>query len=174
MKKQQSLTARRIMFALILAGFIAMPVTRLRAQSSESISSDQALSIETLSQEDLSEAFAQIKKAQGQRIEGSWMTTVTPVVPPGVPQPPPFRVYQTFSRGGAYIGSDRNSPFGSPQHGTWAHTDGHKFAFTFIQDLFNLGGIFQGTLKIRAKLTSSGATSWSVSPAARYVMQPEI
>jgi len=155
MKKQQSVTARRIILALTLAGFIAIPVTRLRAQSSESISSDEALSIETLSQEDLREAFAQIKKARGQRLEGSWVVTVTPVVPPGVPQPPSFRGYATLARGGAFIGSDRNRPSGK-QHGTWAHIEGNEFAYTFVEDLFDGVGAFAGTLTIRVKLTLIG------------------
>jgi hypothetical protein len=156
MNKQKSVTARRMIFALILAGFIAIPVTRLRAQSSESISSDQTLSIETLSQEDLREAFAQIKQAQGQRLEGSWVVTVTPVVPPGVPQPPSFRAYTSFARGGASVGSDRTRPFASPQHGTWAHIRGDEFAGTAIQDLFDVMGNFQGTLTVRVKSTLIG------------------
>jgi hypothetical protein len=156
MKKQKSVTARRIILALTMAGFIALPVTRLPAQSSESIASDEALSIEALSQEDLREAFAQIKKAQGQRLEGSWVITVTPVVPPGVPQPPSFRAYATLARGGALIGSGRTTPLGSPQHGTWAHIRGDEFAFTAIQDLFDVMGNFQGTVTVRVKLTLIG------------------
>ena len=156
MKKETSATARRIILALTLAGFIAIPVTRLRAQSSESISSDQTLSIETLSQEDLREAFAQIKQAQGQRLEGSWVVTVTPVVPPGVPQPPSFRTYASFARGGASIGSDRTRPFASPQHGTWAHIRGDEFATTSIQDVFDVMGNFQGTLTVRTESTLIG------------------
>src|SRR5262245_47352614 len=126
--KSQKTTAGRIVLALALAGFIAIPVVRLQAQSSENISRDEALSIETLSQEDLREAFAQIKKAQGQRLEGSWVVTVTPVVPPGVPQPPSFRAYATLARGGALIGSDRNRLAGI-QHGTWVHIEGNEFAW---------------------------------------------
>src|SRR5438132_13532866 len=79
------------------------------------------------------------------------MVTVSPVTPPDVVIPP-FRVYTTFSHGGAFIGSDRNSPFGSPQHGTWARTGGGKFAFTFIQNLFNV----VCTLKVRATLSITG------------------
>jgi hypothetical protein len=156
MNKQKSVTARRMIFALILAGFIAIPVTRLRAQSSESISSDEALSIETLSQEDLREVSAQIKQARGQRLEGSWVVTVTPVVPPGVPQPPSFRAYASFARGGASVGSGRTTPLGSPQHGTWEHIRGDEFASTAIQDLFDVMGNFQGTLTVRVKSTLIG------------------
>ncbi len=147
MKEQKSVTARRIILALTMAGFIAIPVTRLPAQSSESIASDEALSIEALSQEDLREAFAQIKKAQGQRLEGSWVITVTPVVPPGVPQPPSFRAYATLARGGALIGTDRNRRWAAIQHGTWAHTEGNEFAWTFIQDVFDGVGAFRARIR---------------------------
>ena len=151
MKKQKSATARRIIFALILAGFIAIPVTRLRAQSSESISSDQTLSIETLSQEDLREA---LKKARGQRLEGSWVITITPVVPPGVPQPPSFGAYATLARGGAFTGAGRTPS--SKQFGTWAHSEGNEFAWTFIEDLFDGAGAVVGTRTVRVKLTLIG------------------
>jgi hypothetical protein len=154
--KDQKPVATRIIFALILAGFFAMAVAPLRAQPSDSIASDEALSIETLSQEDLREAFAQIKKARGQRLEGSWVVTVTPVVPPGVPQPPSFRAYASFARGGASVGSDRTRPLASPQHGTWAHIRGDEFASTTIQDLFDVMGNFQGTLTVRVKSTLIG------------------
>src|SRR5262245_8950728 len=155
MKKHKSVAASRMIFALTLAGVIAMPVARLRAQSNESIPSDEALSVETLSQEDLREALAQAKKARGQRLEGSWVVTVTPVVPPGVPQPPSFRGYATLASGGAFIGSDRNRPF-SKQHGTWAHIEGNDFAWTFVEDLFDGVGVFAGTLTVRVKLTLIG------------------
>src|SRR5213596_1276328 len=79
------------------------------------------------------------------------MVTVSPVTPPDVVIPP-FCVYTTFLQGGAFIGSDRNSPFGSPQQGTWAGTGGGEFAFTFIQNLFNV----VGTLKVRATLSITG------------------
>lgn len=153
MKTQKSVSARRIIVALALTGVITIPVVCLQAQSSES--SEEALSIETLSQEDLREAFAQIKKAQGQRLEGSWAVTVTPVVPPGVPQPGSIRAYATLARGGAYIGSDRNRLAGI-QHGTWAHIEGHEFAWTFVNDVFDAVGAFAGTHTIRAKVTLIG------------------
>jgi len=78
------------------------------------------------------------------------MVTVSPVTPPDVVMPP-FCVYTTFSQGGAFIGSDRNSPFGSPQHHMGRHWR-RKFAFTFIQNLFNV----VGTLKVRATLSITG------------------
>lgn len=155
MKKQKCVTARRITVALVLTGFFAMPIARLGAQSSESISSDEMLSIETLSQVELSEALAQINKARGRRLEGSWVVTITPVVPPGVPQPPSIRAYTSLARGGALIGSDRNR-LGGLQHGTWAHTGGNEFAWTFVQDLFDGLGAFVGTHTVRVKGTLIG------------------
>ena len=87
------------------------------------------------------------------------MVTVSPVTPPDVVIPP-FCVYTTFSQGGAFIGSDRNSPFGSPQQGTWAGTGGGKFAFTFIQNLFNVWA----RSKSGQRSPSPGRMSLSVQP----------
>ena len=153
--KRQKLTAGRIVSALTLAGCIAMPCTPIWAQSSENISRDEVLSIENLSPQDLRAAFAQIKKAQGQRLEGSWVVTVSPVVPPGVPQPPAIRAYSTLARGGACIGSDRNRLAGI-QHGTWAHIEGNEFAWTFLNDVFDGAGGFFGTHTVRARVTLIG------------------
>jgi hypothetical protein len=153
--KRQKTTVRRVVFALALAGLITIPAIRLQAQSSENVSSDEALSIETLSQEDLREALAQVKKTRGQRLEGSWVVTVTPVVPPGVPQPPFIRAYATLARGGAFIGSDRNRLAGI-QHGTWAHIEANDFAWTFANDVFDGTGTFVGTHIVRVKLTLIG------------------
>jgi len=127
-----------------------MPAGTVRAQSGEGAAGREQLTDRTTFQDQL--LGARGHEEGPHQVEGSWMVTVSPVAPPGVVIPP-FRVYTTFSLGGAFIGSDRNSPFGSPQHGTWAHTGGDKFAFTFIQDLFDAVGDFQGTLKVRAKLT---------------------
>jgi hypothetical protein len=85
---------------------------------------------------------------RGQGLEGSWINTVSPILPPGSP-PISFQTYITFSEGGGSIGSDRTRPFGSPQHGTWVHVRGHEYAWTFVQDLFDQAGIFPGTLKGR-------------------------
>jgi hypothetical protein len=87
--------------------------------------------------------------------EGSWAITVTPVVPPGVPQPPQFQGFATISRGGAYYGSDRTRPF-SKQQGNWEYTGGNGFAWTFTEDLFDIAGNFVGTIKVRAKIIVIG------------------
>jgi len=36
-----------------------------------------------------------------------------------------------------------SNPFDSSQRGTWAHTDGHEFALTFIKGSLTLWGIFR-------------------------------
>ena len=81
MRMRSLVTARRIIYALTLAGAIAAPAFPLRAQS---------------------HPF---------QMEGSWSVTVSPVVPPGVPPPPSFHAYATASGGGALVGSDRTRPF---------------------------------------------------------------
>jgi len=127
----------------------AMTAATVRAQAGEGASSLEQLPGQTASQDQL--LGARELKGGPHQVEGSWTLIVTSAVPE-----PPRSVYATFSRGGAFIGSDRNSPFAGPQHGTWAHTGGGKFAFTFIQDLFDVAAHFQGTLKVRAALTLTG------------------
>ncbi len=126
MKTRTVVTARSIIYALTLAGVIAVPAFTLRAQSYHPF-----------------------------QMEGSWIVTVTPVVPPGVPPPPAFRAYATAAGGGALFGSDRNRPFGK-QHGVWTHLVDHDFAWTFKEDLFDAAGGFAGTLTVRVRLTLIG------------------
>lgn len=160
------MTTKRITLAcLIFAGLIAISATALRAQSFVSeVKQDKEAAAEA------SEARATfgntlscspntwyecLKERQSQQLEGSWDVTVTPVVPPGVPQPPSFIAHATFSRGGGYFGSDRTRPL-SKQHGTWAHIAGNEFAGTFTEDLFDATGNFAGTLKVRTRTIVTG------------------
>jgi len=89
------------------------------------------------------------------RLVGSWINTVSPILPPGAP-PRTFQTYLTFSAGGAAIGSDRTRPFASPQHGAWVHLHGNQYAFTFVQDIFDPSGSFLGTFKGRTLLKLVG------------------
>lgn len=92
------------------------------------------------------------KEAQAQALEGTWIFTVTPAVP----QPPSFRTYATFSRGGTFIGSDRSRPLDGPQHGVWQHLGGNEFAWSIIQDRFDALGNFLGTFSGRTNATLTG------------------
>ena len=92
---------------------------------------------------------------EGHGLEGSWINTVSPILPPGVP-PVSIRTYFTVSAGGAWLGSDRSRPFGSPQHGTWVHLRGHEYAWTSVQDLFDAAGTFLGVFKARARVQLVG------------------
>ena len=88
-------------------------------------------------------------------LEGSWINTVSPILPPGAP-PITFVAYVTYSKGGGSIGSDRTKPFASPQHGTWVHVHGDEYAGTFVQDLFDPAGTFLGTFKGRTRIELVG------------------
>ena len=88
-------------------------------------------------------------------LEGSWIDTVSPILPPGVP-PITFAAYVTYSKGGGSVGSDRTKPFASPQHGTWVHVHGNEYAGTFVQDLFDAAGTFLGTFKGRTRIELVG------------------
>jgi hypothetical protein len=147
MKKQKLMTASRILFALILAGMIVIPTATLRAQTSDEQTADPAAA-----QGGILGLLDHIRQAQAQRLEGSWVVTITPAVPPGAPQPPSFRAYGTFARGGAMIGTDTRRLF-NIQHGAWEHLGGREFAFTFIEELVDVMGNFAGTAKVRVKLT---------------------
>ena len=92
-------------------------------------------------------------QSNGHGLEGSWINTVSPILPPGAP-PVSFQTYVTFMAGGTSIGSDRTRPFASPQYGTWVQVQRHEYAATFVQDIFDPAGNFLGTFKgrMRARL----------------------
>jgi hypothetical protein len=140
MKNQKIMNARRILLALTFAAMLAIPTISARAQSGGGIL----------------DVLERIKLAQAQALEGSWAITVTPIPPPGEPQPPSFRAYLAVSRGGAVTGFDRNRPFNGPLHGTWAHLGGNEFAVTSVMDQFDVMGNFLGTLTSRRKFTVIG------------------
>jgi hypothetical protein len=150
MKQQKLMTASRILFALTLAGMIAVLTAALGVQAS-----NKTLPRESSQQSGIIDVLEQLRQAQAQQFEGSWDVTVTPVVPPGVPQPPSFIAHSTVSRGGAFFGSDRTRPF-SKQHGAWAHLGGNDFAYTVTEDLFDVMGNFAGTIRVRVHLTVTG------------------
>ena len=141
MKTQKSMTARIIILTLALAGVLAIPAAIMRAQSYERVIDEQPL--------------AQTSDSKSERMEGSWVVTVTAVVPPGVPAPPPFHAYTSFARGGVFIGSDARRA-ASKQHGTWSHLRGSEFAFTAIEQLFSETGEPGDTVTIRVRVTITG------------------
>ena len=148
--------ANRFVLALLCAALLAASsATSTSAQTVEN-AGEQAERQAAALGGGILDTLERIKEAQSQQLEGSWDVIVTPAVPPGVPQPPSFHVYGSFARGGVYLGSDRTRPFGSAQHGAWAHLGGNEFAVTQIQDLFDGVGNFQGTLKIRRRVTATG------------------
>ena len=61
-------------------------------------------------------------------IEGTWLLTVTPPVP----HIPPFKVFVSFARGGAFVTSaevtEGGAIVGGPQNGAWKKIGDHEFA----------------------------------------------
>jgi hypothetical protein len=141
MKTQNSKIARTTILTLAMAGLLAIPAAIMRAQSYQPVTDEQ-----TLAQ----------NSDKSERMEGSWVVTVSAAVPPGVPQPPSFRAYTSFARGGVFIGSDARRA-ASKQHGTWTHLRGSEFAFTALEQLFNESGEPGGTVTIRVRVTITGA-----------------
>ena len=152
MKKQPFLTAQSSLIAITLIAVCAFSTVLLRAQSSEPSSNGE----QEAAHAESSRERCNWRCQQGQLLEGSWDVVVTPVVPPGVPPPPSFHAYTTFSRGGGSFGSDRSRPF-SKQHGVWEHLGGNRFASTFKEDLFDTSGNFAGILTVRVRTTLLGA-----------------
>lgn len=140
--------AQNILLALTLGAVIALSTFLLHAQTSPNDQITQQSEVQSESQT----SHGGLRELQAQRLEGSWELTGNAVVPPGVPPPPPFHAYETFTRGGALIGSDRARP-ASKQHGTWAYLGGNKYAWTFKEDIFDAMGNFDGVLTIRFRAT---------------------
>ncbi|MGH9843348.1 MAG: hypothetical protein ACREEM_31800 [Blastocatellia bacterium] len=148
--------SKRIFLALTLAAIVAVSATVAQAQSTDT---EQSANQSASQGGGLLDVLDRIKQAQAQQLEGSWVVTITPVVPAGVPQPPSFRAYATIARGGAFIGTDTRRLF-NIQHGAWAHTGGHEFAWTFIEEVVDAMGNFAGTVKVRVKLNVTGANEF--------------
>ena len=142
------MTARKIALFLTITLLITLSATFLSAQSPAT----EEDTVQVESSHERCDWRCQLREKQAQQLEGSWDVTVTPAVPPGVPQPPSFIAHATFARGGAAFGSDRTRPT-SKQHGAWTHLRGNQFAWTTTEDLFDSMGNFSGTIKIRVKVT---------------------
>ena len=149
--------ARRIFLAFIFAALLIVSTAVARTQSGK----PEQQAMQPPSQGGLLDVLERIREAQAQQLEGSWVITVTAVVPPGVPPPPVRTAYVTFARGGASILSDRLAPFANPGHGAWEHRGSNEFLWTFIGDNFNAMGNFVGTLKVRNKLSVTGPDTFS-------------
>lgn len=154
------MTANRFVLALLCAALLAVSTVSLRAQTTDLTKDPDAATPELRAQalaaaNDRCDWLCQLREAQSQQLEGSWEVIVTPVVPSGVPQPPSFHVYSTYSRGGGYTASDRTRPF-SKQHGAWEHLGSNHFAGTAKEDIFDAMGNFAGTLTVRTRTTLTG------------------
>ena len=147
-------TAKSILLALTLIVVFTLSTLLLRAQTGQE-TNDQ-ITGQTEAQSESQNAHGRWRELQAQRLEGTWLLTVSPVLPPGVPQPPSFHPYATISRGGTFIGSDRSRPFDGPQHGTWEHLGGNRFAWGIIQDRLDAMGNFQGTFAGRTNVRLTG------------------
>ncbi len=157
MKKQPFLTAKSILLASTLIAVCAFSTLLLRAQTSQE--TNDKLTEQTEAQSESQVSHGRWHELQAQRLEGSWALTVTPVVPPGVPQPPSSRAYATYARGGgltSYVRSAPSGPHYGTQHGVWEHLGGNKFALAAIRDEFDAQGNFLGTGKIITRITLTG------------------
>ncbi len=158
MKKQKSTIVISMLIAMTLAGTISVPI--LYAQSG-----DEPTTTQTATQGGILGVLEQMRQTQAQQLEGSWIATVFPTVPPGAPQPSTSG-YLSFARGGGLISYSRFLQFGSPQLGVWEHRGGNNFAFTFKQDIFDGMGNFVRVLTARGRLTLTGKDDLTASFSA--------
>jgi hypothetical protein len=152
----KKMNAKNIFVALMIAGFLAFQTSVVFAQSSEIKSNEQSGKI--LEPSDFQ---------QSDRLEGSWRVTVTP--PGGAPS---FRGLITFNKDGGLVASAQgdvllNAPPGVPPvatagHGAWEKIGSRRYAFTFLQILYDADGNYQGEAKIRHSITlDHRGNSWS-------------
>ena len=158
---------KRILSALTVIAAAAISITILGAQSNDQLSAMRSAAAASQTQNvDLLERRIQrlelfertresdeAKENQARRLEGSWMLTVSAVIPPGAPVPPSRTSYASFARGGVAILSERQAAFVNPAYGAWEHQGSNEFAFTVRTDTFTATGNFLGTVKIRNKIT---------------------
>ena len=145
------MNTKRSFLVLTLTVVVAISATTLWARSSDVRATEQGFR-----SGGILNAAARQSQSQSRHLEGSWAVTVTPVPAPGAPPLPDRFIYLTFASSGALIGSDRGLPFASPQHGAWEHLSGHEFLYITVQDLFDAAGNFQGTLKVKSRITMTG------------------
>lgn len=72
------MTAKRIVLALMITGVLAISATLLSAQSSEGASGAEQVVDRAASQGELFDIFDRWREAQAQRLEGTWILTVSP------------------------------------------------------------------------------------------------
>jgi hypothetical protein len=145
---------KRITLAcMTVLAMIAIPFCLIRAQSSASRAESLAQELDT--QFSGAGWLDKVKELESEQLEGSWELTITPAVPPGVPQPASFGAVASFVHGSAVIGSDRRRP-ASRQYGTWVHLGGTQFAFVAIEDLYDPAGNLTGSVRVRATLNLTG------------------
>jgi len=151
----KKMNLKNIFVALMMAGFFAFQTSVVFAQSNEiklNAESDKILEPSDFRQSD--------------RLEGSWLVTVTSN------GAPPFKGLITFNNGGGLIASAQGDillspppgvpPVATAGHGAWEKTGNRRYAFTFIQILYGSDGSYQGEAKSRHKITlNNSGNRWS-------------
>ena len=128
MKQQKFVTARRILFALTLAGMIAIPAATLRARSSDE------------------QTTAGHSELAG-RIEGVWDVRVTILQCDTGDTKGNVRAMNMFIHGGTLTETATNLLRGSSL-GTWRQVGAQDYTAVFRFFRFNPDGSFAGTTKV--------------------------
>jgi hypothetical protein len=97
-----------------------------------------------------------------QRLEGSWLYTVSIPNPPGAPIV--FQGVETYAAGGGYSEADQLSftpgYLATAGHGAWRQIEGRAFLLTYVNLTYDASGNATGTSKVRqiAKMDNQGKT----------------
>jgi hypothetical protein len=144
MKKQRSVTARRILFALTLVCIIANPAATMRAQSHVQDTQDTKVI-----KEDSPGA-----SALAGRIEGVWDVRVTILQCDTHDPIRNVRAMNMFIHGGTLTETATSFLRGSSL-GAWNHVGAQEYAAVFRFFRFNPDGSFAGTTKVTRKIELS-------------------
>ena len=155
MNRQKFLTVRNVICAFALLSLCAFSTFYLRAQTSGETNDRTPQQAEGQAEADA--AHERSREQQAQALEGTWTVVLT--TPQGE-----FTAYNSFARGGVFIGTDRVKGFSAganPQHGVWEHRGGNRFALSFKEDLLDAAGKFSGVFTADAVIRLTGKDSFT-------------
>jgi predicted small secreted protein len=163
---------RRLSPAMVLAMLALVVALSGTATAAGLLVTSKQIKDGTIQTVDISRsAQAQLKRAEGNSVEGSWIVTVTRVNPPAN-VPPTFKSLMTFDSGGGMTEtSNTGTTLRGPAHGSWERIDGRLYATTMLFFRFNpQTGAFAGTQKVNRsmRLSQDGQTFEAASLVTQY------
>lgn len=166
------MTTRNLKQTLVIA--LAMVVI-LTIGSSMVNGQDKADKQSTDSLRDVPPGTPPDNDGQGNTLEGTWQSVVTPRdCQTGMPAPFSFKTLETYMQGGT-MSEDNNfmdGPFRTSAHGIWQRTIGRQYRVAFLLFHFTPNGTFIGTVKVRINRTLSRDFNSSSGDSINEVYDP--